>query len=85
MTWQPRELSGLGISQSGGTPGGGTQEHVIWNCEALQSGWQFSVPPCTPPSGRTVAPLLTSHACPVGPAMHPPLDELMLTSALSDS
>lgn len=49
MTVQPSEGSGLAL----------VSMHVISYWEAPQIEVQLSVPPDTPPSGRTVAPLLT--------------------------
>ena len=53
MIWQPRDVSGAAL----------VLEQVISYCEPLQSGWQLSVPPETPPSSRMVAPLLTAQIC----------------------
>jgi hypothetical protein len=49
MIWEPKEGSGLEL----------VFEHLISYCDSPQSDWQLSVPPNTPPSSRTMAPLLT--------------------------
>lgn len=56
---------------------------VISYSEGPQSERQLSVPPDTPPFGRTVAPLLTSQICFAGPAKHPEPDGSELTSTLA--
>ncbi len=70
MTWQPSEGSRLEAALM----------HVISYCEEPQTEVQLSVPPVTPPSRFTVAPLLTWQICPGGPAKHPEPDGLVLTT-----
>jgi hypothetical protein len=73
MTSHPREGSGLGAAPM----------QVISYCEGPQREWQLSVPPDTPPSGRTVAPLLTWQIAFAGAAKHPEPDGSESTSTLA--